>query len=93
VCLVEIIDGAVHGSMLAQHVPDNWEVSAEDATEGFEDGVCAEGNVVPCEVWTASAKDNGETDRGYDAGSMSVVSRVSTFCAEETQLTQDQCKR
>jgi hypothetical protein len=71
---VEVIDGAVHGSVLAHHVPDDWEVSAEDATEGFEDGVCAEGNVVPCEVWTASAEDNGETYRGYDAGPIFVVS-------------------
>jgi hypothetical protein len=55
---------------LAQHVPDDRQVGAEDATEWLKDRVCAERDIVPCEVCTAAAEDDGEADGRYDACSV-----------------------
>jgi hypothetical protein len=50
VVLGERIDGSVHGTTFSHHVPYDRDVGAEDAAEGFEDGVCAERDVIPGEV-------------------------------------------
>jgi hypothetical protein len=50
VVLGEGIYGPIHGSPFSYHVPYDRDVGAEDAAEGLEDRVCAEGNVVPGEV-------------------------------------------
>jgi hypothetical protein len=49
------------GAPLAHHVPDDRKVSAEDATEGLEDGVCTKWDVVPREVGASMAKNDGKT--------------------------------
>lgn len=49
------------GFALAHHVPDDGEVCAEDTTEGLEDRICAEWNVVPGEVGTTMTKYNCKT--------------------------------
>jgi hypothetical protein len=59
---VEGIEGAVHGSVFAQHVPDDWDVGAEDAAERLKDRICAERDIVPCKIWTAATEDNGKPD-------------------------------
>jgi hypothetical protein len=69
----EGVNGAVHGTALAQHVPDDGQIGAEDAAEWLEDGVSAEGDVVPCEVCAAAAEDDGEADGGYDACSVGAL--------------------
>jgi hypothetical protein len=72
--------------MLAEHVPDDGNVGAEDATERLENGVCAERDVVPGEVWATTTKDDCKTDGGYYAGSAFMVSRVATPCAHKYNL-------
>jgi hypothetical protein len=69
VCL-KGVDGAVHGAALAQHVPDDGQVRAEDATEWLEDGVGAQRDVVPCKVGAAAAEDDREANGGYNACSV-----------------------
>lgn len=49
-------------------MPDDRQVGTEDATEGLEDGVRAEGNVEPCEVGVSVAEDDSKTDGRDDTG-------------------------
>lgn len=63
--------------MFAQHVPDDGNVGAENATERLEDRICAERNVVPCEVRTTATEDYGQAYGGYDACAMRKVSPVA----------------
>jgi hypothetical protein len=42
-------------------VPNDWDIGAEDAAEGLENGVCAQRNIVPGEVRGTVAKDYGKT--------------------------------
>jgi hypothetical protein len=58
-------------------VPYDGQVGAKDAAEGLEDGVGAEGDVVPCEVGAAAAEHYGEADRGYDAGTVVNISEMT----------------
>lgn len=78
---MEVFHGAVRGSMFAQHVPDDGDVGAENATEGLENRVCTERNVVPCEIWAAATEDDGKAYGGYDACSTRKVSPVAFFWA------------
>jgi hypothetical protein len=73
---MEAVDCAVHGSTLAEHVPNYRKIGTEDTAEGFEDGVRAEGDIVPGEVCTATTEDDGESNGRYDAGS--VINLVSS---------------
>jgi hypothetical protein len=72
--------------MFTQHVPDDWDIGAEDATKRLEDRVRAEGNVVPCEVWTTATKDYGKAYGGYDACAMQKVSPLAFLDAEKYNL-------
>jgi hypothetical protein len=71
VCFVEVFVSAVRCAAFTEHVPDDWEVGTEDAAEGLEDGIGAEGHVIPGEVGTAAAEDDGKPDRRYDASAIS----------------------
>lgn len=53
-------------------MPYDGQVGAEDAAEGFEDGVGAERDVVPGEVCTSAPKHDCQPDRGNNAGSREV---------------------
>lgn len=64
---------AVYGTVLPQHVPDDGQVGAQDASEGFEDRVCAERDVVPSEVWASASEYNRQSDRRDDASSARVL--------------------
>lgn len=79
--LGEAFSGAVQGAMLAEHVPDYRNVGAKDATQWFEDRVCAERDVVPGEVWAAATENDCKANRGYHAGPMFMISQVAIFCA------------
>ena len=68
VCLLEAVVHAIRRSAFSEHVPYDGEIGAEDAAEGLEDGVCAEGDVVPGEICATATEDDGESDGGYDAG-------------------------
>jgi hypothetical protein len=72
--------------MLAEHVPNDGDVGAEDAAEWLEDRVCAKRDVVPGEVWATATKDDCKTDGGDHAGSVFMVSGVATPCAHKYNL-------
>ena len=55
-------EGAEACVALADHVPNDGQVGAQDAAERFEDGIGAERHVVPGEVRVATAEDDGEPD-------------------------------
>lgn len=59
----------IHGSSLAQHVPNNWQIRAKEAAEGLENGVGAEWYIIPSEVRASAAKDHCQTDGGNHTGS------------------------
>ena len=61
------------GAPLANHVPDDGEVSAEDASKGLEDGVCTKWDVVPREVGASMTEDDGETQRRNDTSPMDPI--------------------
>lgn len=63
-------------SALAEHVPYDREVCAKNTTEWFEDRICAEWDIVPGEVCTATAEDNSEANRRDDACSVDMIRLV-----------------
>lgn len=59
---------------LTPHMPDDGEIGVENAAERLKDGVCAKLDIVSCEVGTAMAENDGETERGYHASSTAIES-------------------
>ena len=55
-------------------MPDDGEIGVENAAERLKDGVCAKLDIVSCEVGTAMAENDGETERGYHASSTAIES-------------------
>jgi hypothetical protein len=49
-------------------MPYDRQVGTKNATEGLEDGVCAERHVVPRKVGTAVAEHDSETEGRNDTG-------------------------
>jgi hypothetical protein len=62
--------------MLAEHVPHDGNIGAEDAAEWLENRVCAERDVVPSKVWATPTENDCKANGRYNASPVSMFSWV-----------------